>query len=223
MKKSSRPMTTPAIRRWTFPVDFPGDFHGEGLRNQTYESRKDPEVWLLLKGKGKEAGLVFMGHALMENRNGLALDFLVSTATGRAERDAVPGLLDDARERGFRPWMLGGDRGYNTRQCVKARRDRGVKPHVAQQTYSSLDGRTTGLPSYWVSQKIRKQIGEILRRMNTVGGDGLGIRMWSGPGRPGTLWLPSTACCGWRTCCRTGRLGPFSRCDLPGARCAHIA
>ena len=44
---------------------------------------------------------MFMAHALMENRNGLLVDFLVSEATGMAERDAVPVLLAGARERGF--------------------------------------------------------------------------------------------------------------------------
>ena len=41
------------------------------------------------KGKGREAKLSFMGHALMENGNGLLMDFVVSSATGRAEREAV--------------------------------------------------------------------------------------------------------------------------------------
>ena len=41
------------------------------------------------KGKGREARLAFMGHALMENGNGLLTDFVVSRATGTAERDAV--------------------------------------------------------------------------------------------------------------------------------------
>ena len=36
------------------------------------------------------------------------MDFVVSSATGTAERDAVPVMLDDARERGFRPRSLGG-------------------------------------------------------------------------------------------------------------------
>ena len=84
------------------PDDDPGnpsvDFRGEALRNETHESSTDPEARLMRKGKGKEARLVFMGHALMENRNGLLLDFVVSGATGTAERDAAPGLLDDARE-----------------------------------------------------------------------------------------------------------------------------
>ena len=122
------------------------------------------------KGKGKEAKLVFMGHALMENRNGLLLDFLVSRAAGTAERDAVPVLLDDARQRGFQPRTLGGDKGYDTRQCVKAMRDRGVTPHVARRTHSAIDGRTTRHPGYGVSQKIRKQVEEVFGWMKTVGG-----------------------------------------------------
>ena len=76
--------------------------------------------------KGKGAKLVFMGHALMENRNGMLMDFVVSSATGTAERDAVPVMLDDAWHRGFRPRTLAGDKGYDTRQCVKDMRDRGV-------------------------------------------------------------------------------------------------
>ena len=94
----------------------------------------------------------------------------MSEATGTAERDAMPVMLDDARERGFRPGTLGGDRGYDTRQCVKDMRDRGVTPHVAQRTHSAIDGRTTRHSGYGVSQKIRKQVEEIFGWMKTVGG-----------------------------------------------------
>ena len=52
------------------------------------------------KGKGREARLSFMGHALTENNNGLLMDFLVSRATGRAEREAMPVMLDDVIHRG---------------------------------------------------------------------------------------------------------------------------
>ena len=156
------------------PDDDPGnpsvDFRGEALRNETHESSTDPESRLMRKGKGKEARLVFTGHALMENRNGLLMDFVVSGATGMSERDAVPVLLDDARERGFRPRTLGGDRGYDTRQCVKEMRDRGVTPHVAQRVHSAIDGRTTRHSGYRDSQKIRKRVEEIFGWMKTVGG-----------------------------------------------------
>ena len=87
------------------------DFRGERRSNATHQSTTDPDARLLRKGKGKEAKLVFIAHALMENRNGLLTDFLVSEATGTAERDAVPVLLDGARERGFHPKTLGADKG----------------------------------------------------------------------------------------------------------------
>ncbi len=156
------------------PDDDPGnpsvDFRGERRSNETHQSSTDPQARLMRKGKGKEAKLVFMGHALMENGNGLLLDFVVSSATGTAERDAVPVMLDDARQRGFRPRTLAGDKGYDTRQCVKDMRDRGVTPHVAQRPHSAINGRTTRHPGYGVSQKIRKQIEEIFGWMKTVGG-----------------------------------------------------
>ena len=72
--------------------DDPGnpwvDFRGERLKNETHRSRTDPVARLMRKGKGRETRLSFMGHALMENGNGLLMDFLVSKATGVAEREA---------------------------------------------------------------------------------------------------------------------------------------
>ena len=101
------------------------------MKNETHESRTDPEARLMRKGKGREARLSFMGHALMEtNGNGLLMDFLVSRATGVAEREAVPAMLDDARQRGYHPRTLGADKGYDARECVRAMRNRGVTPHA---------------------------------------------------------------------------------------------
>ena len=98
--------------------DDPGnpsvDFHGERRSNATHQSTTDPEARLLRKGKGKEAKLVFMAHALMENRHGMLVDFQTTQATGTAERDTVPVLVDQAKERGFHPKTLGGDKGYDT-------------------------------------------------------------------------------------------------------------
>ena len=91
-------------------------------------------------------------------------------ATGVAEREAVPVMLDDARQRGYRPRTLGSDRGYDTRECVRAMRNRGVTPHVARRTHSAIDGRTTRHGSYRASQKVRKQVEEVFGWMKTVGG-----------------------------------------------------
>ena len=157
--------------------DDPGnpsvDFHGERRSNATHQSTTDPEARLLRKGKGKEAKLVFMAHALMENRHGMLVDFLTTQATGTAERDTVPVLVDQAKERGFHPKTLGGDKGYDTGDCVAALRQRGVTPHVAQNTNgrsSAIDGRTTCHPGYAISQRIRKRVEEIFGWMKTVGG-----------------------------------------------------
>ena len=181
------------------PPDDPGNptvnFHGERRSNATHQSTTDPEARLMKKGKGKEAKLVFLGHALMENRHGLLVDFQVTTATGTAERDAVPTLLDAARERGFHPTTLGSDKNYDTQACVAAQRARGVTPHVAQNTTnrrSAIDGRTTRRPGYAVSQRLRKRVEEIFGWMKTVGG--FRRTRYRGPERTGLAgYLVATA------------------------------
>jgi len=149
------------------------DFHGEKRSNTSHQSTTDKDARLFRKGKGKEAKLVFMAHALMENRNGLLADFQVTEATGMAERDVVPMMLDQARERGFHPKTVGGDKNYDTRDCVATLRKRGVTPHVAQNTNgrkSAIDRRTTRHRGYVVSQRLRKRVEEIFGWMKTVGG-----------------------------------------------------
>jgi transposase len=59
-------------------------FHGARRRNDTHASTTDPDARLFRKGRGKEAKLCHMGHLLMENRNGLIVDALVTQASGRA-------------------------------------------------------------------------------------------------------------------------------------------
>jgi hypothetical protein len=93
----------------------------------------------------------------MENRHGLLVDFQVTQATGTAERDMVPKQLDEAKERHFHPKTLGGDKGYDTHDCVADMRDRRVTPHVARNTSrrrSAVDGRTTRHPGYAVSKRV---------------------------------------------------------------------
>jgi IS5 family transposase len=149
------------------------DFHAQQRSNATHQSTTDPDARLYRKGPGKEARLSYMGQALMEHRHGFLVDFQVTTATGTAERDAVPHLIQDARVRGFHPSTLGADKGYDTRECVQALRTQGVTPHVAQNTAgrrSAVDGRTTHGPGYAASQKVRRRIEEIFGWMKTVGG-----------------------------------------------------
>ena len=76
------------------------DLHGEKRSNDTHESRTDPDSRLMRKGPGKEAKLCYGAHALMENRNGLLVDLLVSHAAGSAERRAAEKMIkrQDKRE-----------------------------------------------------------------------------------------------------------------------------
>ncbi|MFN2604530.1 MAG: transposase, partial [Gemmatimonadaceae bacterium] len=78
------------------PPDDPGNptvnFHGERRSNDTHESTTDPESKLARKSNGTTARLSFSLHSLMENRNGLLVDFRVDEANGTAERElALPG------------------------------------------------------------------------------------------------------------------------------------
>jgi len=102
-----------------------------------------------------------MGQVLMENRNGLLVDFQLSQATGTAERDMAPRLVDEAPQRGFHPRTLGADKSYDTSACVADLRQRQVTPHVAQNTTgrrSAIDARTTRHVGYASSQCIRTRI-----------------------------------------------------------------
>ena len=76
------------------------NFHGEKRSNQTHQSTTDPEAMLYRKSGGSESKLSYLGHVLMENRNGLVVDTRLTRSTGTAERDAA---LD----------MAAGFRGYS--------------------------------------------------------------------------------------------------------------
>ena len=121
---------------------------------------------------GKEAKLYFMGHALMENRNGLVVDACLTEANGHAERIAALHMIEPRADRS-RPITLGADRGYDAEDFVNELRSMKATPHVAQNTSgrsSAVDGRTTRHAGYAVSQRIRKRIEEAFGWIKTVAG-----------------------------------------------------
>ena len=155
------------------PPDDPGNptvnFHGEKRRNDTHESKTDPDARLYRKSNGQGAKLVFMGHALTENRNGLVVDTRLTPATGHAERVAALEMVSDLAASRV---TVGVDKGYDTRDFVAGLRAQNATPHVAQNTRnrrSAIDGRTTRHPGYAVSQKKRKRVEEVFGWMKTVG------------------------------------------------------
>ncbi len=150
------------------------NFHGETRSNLTHISSTDPEAMLARKGSGREAKLSFAGHLLMENRSGLAVDVLLTQATGTAEREAALTMVKQLRTRRRGRLTLGGDKGYDTEDFVKDLRALKVTPHVAQnitkQRGSRIDGRTASHSGYLISQRVRKRIEEIFGWLKAVGG-----------------------------------------------------
>ena len=148
------------------------DFHGQKRSNDTHASTTDPEARLYRKGPGKEAKLCFMGHALMENRNGLVVDACLTPADGHAERMAALHMIEPRADRP-NAITLGGDKAYDAEDFVNELRAMKVTPHVAQNTNgrsSAIDGRTTRHAGYAVSQRIRKRIEEAFGWIKTIAG-----------------------------------------------------
>jgi len=148
------------------------NFHGEKRSNETHESKTDPEAKLYTKSKGQSAKMSFMGHVLMENRNGLAVDNRVSQPGYHAEPDAAlemaQGIADGGRK------TIGGDKHYDQQLLTDGLKEMNIASHAAQNIHSrrhtsSVDGRTARHEGYEVSQRKRKRIEEIFGWLKTVG------------------------------------------------------
>jgi transposase len=150
------------------------DFKGQKLSNATHASVTDPEAKLYRKSSQQGADLYYMGHTLMENRNGLVVEATVTQANGTAEREAALAMVKKVvQKKGKKQRItLGADKGYDTQGFVDELQKMQVTPHVAQNNTnraSAIDGRTTRHPGYAVSLRIRKRVEEIFGWMKTVG------------------------------------------------------
>lgn len=105
------------------------DFKGEKRSNETHASTSDADARLFRKGDGEASRLCFIGHVLMENRNGLAVGGVLTRAAGTAEASAARHLTQGLPPG---PRTLGADKGYDSRDLVMELRELGVTPHVAQ-------------------------------------------------------------------------------------------
>jgi len=148
------------------------NFRGERRSNDPHASTTDADARLYKKAKGQEAKLAFLGHVLMENRNGLVVETRLTAATGTAEREAALEMIGAQRQRKRGGLTLGGDKNYDTREQVAALRELKVTPHVAQNTGrpggSAIDQRTTRHAGYTVSQTKRPRVEEIFGWFKTV-------------------------------------------------------
>ena len=146
------------------------DFHGARWSNETHRSTTDDDCRLYRKGKGKEAKLSYMGHALMENRNGLVVDGLASRATGQAECLAGEVMLM-RREDPDRPVTVGADKAYDTAEFVRTCKAFGAEAHAARNTAgrrSNIGEEMAASEAYQASQVHRKRIEEVFGWVKTV-------------------------------------------------------
>jgi transposase len=145
--------------------DTDGDganFHGTTRKHNTHESTTDPDSRLYRKSEGKESRLCYMGHATMENRNGLAVAGLVTQASG------TRGSGEDAGDASPHTRItVGADKAYDVAEHVVRLRAKNITPHIAVNAYvtktgqarkTSIDGRTTRHKGYSLSQGKRKMI-----------------------------------------------------------------
>ena len=144
------------------------NFHKEKRSNETHASTTDPDARLYRKADGRESRLCFMGHVMMENRNGLVVDAALTHATGTAEREAALAMLDRRTSR--HRITLGGDKAYDVTAFVKDLRQRNVTPHIAINgsvskrgvvRRTAMDCRTVRHMGYGISQICRKRIEEV--------------------------------------------------------------
>ena len=152
------------------------NFHGEKRSNKTHASTTDPDAKLYRKADGQPSRIAFMGHVLMENRNGLVVGAMLTPANGTAEREAALAMVDGLGAR--RRITLAGDKAFDVREFIGDLRERKVTPHIARNERvdkngvlrrSALDARTTRHPGYAISLRIRKRIEEVFGWIKTTG------------------------------------------------------
>ena len=118
------------------------DFRGDKRSNDTHASVTDPDARLYRKSDGQPSRLCYMGHLMIQNRHGLIVDVRTTYATGRAEREAVEGMLAGPARR--HRITVGSDQVYDTREHVAAARVDGVTLQIVRDWVLKLnaDGET---------------------------------------------------------------------------------
>ena len=153
------------------PEDGGSNFRGQRRTNDTHASVTDPEAQSYRKAQGQEARLAYLGHALMDNRHGLAVDGCATQATGTAEREAAGAMIDRIKTDG--EISLGADKGYDTQAFVERLRRGKVLPHIAQNTTnrrSAVPEVVAKTEGYAQSQNARPRIEGIFGWLKRIGG-----------------------------------------------------
>ena len=162
-----------ANRRSFEPKDPPPS-QGTGARGRkclrdTHESKTDPDARLYKKAQAAEIKPSYLGHIIVENRNGLVMAACATQASATAEREAGLNMLDAmglTPEREVVPGKqvsLGADKAYQQGDFVEGLRARRISPHVAEHAESDtwpnfLTEAERNDPGFKISQKKRKLV-----------------------------------------------------------------
>ena len=160
--------------RSSFVPKEPGDVTGTGARGRkclrdTHESKTDPQARLYKKSTASEAKASYLGHVIIENRNGLVVAARATQSSTAAEREAALAMLE---QMGLRPEKvpradpratLGADKLYQEQKFLEELRCRRVAPHVAEyephrKWPNFLTEAERNHPGFAISQKKRKQV-----------------------------------------------------------------
>lgn len=163
-----------ASRKSFVPKDKPPEkgsgCRGKKLLRDTHESKTDVEARLYKKSGASESRPSYLGHVLIENRQGLVVGACATQSSTTAEREAALAMLDQ-RER--KPQgsevpkvTLGADKLYQEEKFIVGLRQRKIVPHVAE--YESNDRWPNWLteeernhPGFAISQKKRKLVEKV--------------------------------------------------------------
>lgn len=155
---------------------------GRKTLRDTHESRTDPESRLYKKNRAAEAKPSFLGHLVMENRNGLIVKSKVTLSGKREEAEAALSMLREiiprvrACSNRRLEITLGADKGYQVKGFIEGLRELGVQPHVAEyekslpQWPNCLTPSEREHPGFHISQRQRKRIEKLFGWMKVVAG-----------------------------------------------------
>jgi len=162
--------------RSSFQAKDPETVKGTGARGRkllrdTHESKTDSAARLYSKGGGKSVPS-FMGHVLMENRNGLVVGACGTQSSKTAEWEAgltmlgqLPRPIDPATGKP-RPITAGADKAYQDKSFIEGARKLQVVPHVAEYEPNPkwpnwLTEEERQHPGFSISQRKRKWIEKV--------------------------------------------------------------
>ena len=178
-------------------------YGGQKLLRDTHESETDPEARLYKKSAAGEAKPSYLGHVVMENRNGLILKPCVTESGTREERKAALEMMKQIvkklrvkRKRGeIGEITVGGDKAYQEEKFIEGLRELGVVPHIAEYERNTpqwpnwLTTSEREHPGFVISQSKRKLIEKIFGWIKFVAG----LRKTKFRGRRRVDWVFSLA------------------------------